>query len=74
MPEKTIPESVIDGAVDVIINTRDFCGDEREAVRDYCADLQQAHWQTVYRIANFRANARWNSFKKLAGVKSKYIF
>lgn len=72
MAESSIPEAVIDGAVDVIIATRDFCGDEREAVRDYCADLQQAHWQTVYRIANFRANARWNGFQRAAGVNPRY--
>ena len=74
MPDRSIPESVIDGAVDVIINTRDFCGDEREAVREYCADEGQAHWQTVYRIANFRANARWNAFQKAAGVNPKHTF
>jgi hypothetical protein len=74
MIEHSISESVIDGAVDVIINTRDFCGDEREAVRDYCADLKQPHWQTVYRIANFRANARWNEFQKSAGVDPKYTY
>lgn len=72
MPERSIPESVIEGAIDAIITTRDFCGDEREAVRDYCADLEQPHWQTVYRIANFRANARWNTFQKAAGVNPKY--
>lgn len=74
MTERSIPESVIDGAVDVIIATRDFCGDEREAVRDYCADLQLRSWKTVYRVANFRANARWNQFQKAAGVNPKHTF
>jgi len=25
-------------------------------------------------MANFRANAKWNSYKKAAGVNPKYIF
>ena len=74
MTDRTIPEAVIDGAVDIILNTRDFCGDEREAVRDFCADEGQPHWQTVYRLAAFRANAAWNQCKKAAGVNPRHIF
>ena len=69
-----ISENIIDSAVDVIINTRDFCGNERQAVRDYCADEKINDWQKVYKIANFRANARWNQYKIEAGVNSKYCF
>lgn len=69
-----ISESIIDNAVDVIINTRDFCGNERQAVRDYCADENISDWQKVYKIANFRANARWNQYKIEAGVNPKYCF
>ena len=69
-----ISESIIDNAVDLIINTRDFCGNERQAVRDYCADEKINDWQKVYKIANFRANARWNQYKIDAGVNPKYCF
>jgi hypothetical protein len=69
-----IPNAIIDNAVDLIINTRDFCGDEKQAVKDFCADENIADWQKVWGIANFRANARWNGFKKQAGVNPKYIF
>ena len=69
-----ISESIIDNAVDVIINARDFCGNERQAVRDYCADENISDWQKVYKIANFRANARWNKYKIEAGVNPKYCF
>ena len=69
-----ISENIIDSAVDVIINTRDFCGNERQAVRDYCADEKINDWQKVYKIANFRANARWNQYKIEAGVNPKYCF
>ena len=69
-----ISENIIDSAVDVIINTRDFCGNERQAVRDYCADEKINDWQKVYKIANFKANARWNQYKIEAGVNPKYCF
>ena len=69
-----ISENIIDSAVDLIINTRDFCGNERQAVRDYCADEKINDWQKVYKIANFRANARWNQYKIDAGVNPKYCF
>ena len=69
-----IPNTTIDNAVDLIINTRDFCGDEKLAVKDFCSDEGIADWQKVWRIANFRANARWNGFKKQAGVNPKYTF
>lgn len=69
-----ISESIIDNAVDLIINTRDFCGNEKQAVRDYCADEKINDWQKVYKIANFRANARWNQYKIEAGVNPKYCF
>ena len=69
-----IADAVIDHAVDVIINTRDFCGDERQAVRDLCADYDIADWKKVWRIANFRANGKWNQYQKDAGVNPKYTF
>lgn len=70
-----IPDSIIDLAVDRIINTRDFCGNEKEAVRDLAYDHGYgAAWRKIHRIANFRANAKWNGFKKQAGVDPKYIF
>ena len=69
-----IPNAIIDNAVDLIINTRDFCGDEKQAVKDFCADENIADWRKVWGIDNFRANARWNGFKKQAGVNPKYTF
>ena len=69
-----ISNQFIDHAIDIIINTRDFCGDEKQAVRDLCADEGVQDWQKVWRIANFRANAKWNAFKKQAGVNPKYTF
>ena len=70
-----IPQAIIDGAVDAIIASRDFCGNEREAVREFAIENGfKADWQKIHQIANFRANARWNGFKKAAGVDHKYCF
>jgi len=70
-----IPDNLINNAVEAIITTRDFCGNEKQAVKDLCADEGLlAQWQTVWKIANFRANKQWNDFKKEAGVNPKYIF
>jgi len=69
---RAITEQNILEATDLIINTRDFCGDEMAAICDYCADENIADWKALWRIANFRANAKWNSYKKAAGVNPKY--
>lgn len=69
-----IKTEIIEQAVDLIINTRDFCGDEKQAVKDYCADEKISDWKKVWSIANFRANAVWNQYKKDAGVNPKYCF
>jgi hypothetical protein len=69
-----ISDSVIENAIELIINTRDFCGNEKQAIKDYCADEKISDWKKVYRIANFRANARWNQYKIEAGVNPKYCF
>jgi 2-methylaconitate cis-trans-isomerase PrpF len=70
-----IPQTIIDQAADLIVNTRDFCGNEQEAVRDFAIENGfKAEWKKIHGIANFRANARWNGFKKAAGVNPKHIF
>jgi len=70
-----IPETIIDQAIDMIITTRDFCGNEREAVREFAVEAGfKADWQKIHKIANFRANARWNTFKKQAGVDPKHCW
>jgi len=69
-----ITQMHIDEAVTLILNTRDFCGDEALAICDYCADENIADWRKLYAIANFKANAQWNAYKKAANVNPKYIF
>ena len=69
-----ISDKIIDNAVELIINTRDFCGNEKQAIRDFCHEEKITDWKKVYGIANFRANAKWNQFKKDAGVNPRYTF
>jgi hypothetical protein len=71
-----ISDNTIANIVGAIITTRDFCGDEREAAVDaaFDAGLRGADITKAVRIANFRANAAWNGFKKAAGVNPKYTF
>ena len=67
-------EKHVKNAVDLILNTRDFCGNEMEAIQDYCADEGIKDWHSLWKIANFRANAQWNAYKVQANVNPKYIF
>ena len=67
-------ENHINNAVELIINTRDFCGNEMEAIQDYCADENIRDWHSLWLIANFQANAKWNVYKKQANVNPKHIF
>ncbi len=70
-----IPTHIISAAVETIITTRDFCGNEREAVRDFAIENGfRGEADKIWKIANFRANARWNAFKRAAGVAEKHLF
>lgn len=61
----------VESAVEVILNTRDFCGNEREAVRDLCADLGMTlEWQKIYMEALVQANQRWEACRRHAGVRN----
>ena len=72
-----ISDDIISEAVEQIINARDFCGSEKEAVIDVANDhgiTDKALRNKIWGIAKFRANAEWNKFKRQAGVNEKYIF
>ena len=72
-----ISDDIISEAVEAIINARDFCGSEKEAVIDVANDhgiTDKALRNKIWGIAKFRANAEWNKFKRQAGVNEKYIF
>ena len=72
-----ISGSIINEATDQILNAREFCGDEKEAVRAVCDDhniRRRSDRNKVWRIAKYRANGRWNQYKRQAGVAEKYLF
>jgi hypothetical protein len=70
-----IPSDVIDLAVETIIITRDFCGDERRAVRDFAIENGFGSvWERMFRIAHFRANAKWRTSQIKAGVNPRHIW
>ena len=62
--------------VDVIINTRDFCGDENRAAKEEAFELGFRGDKLVQavKVAKFRANAEWNKWQRDAGVKEKHLF
>lgn len=71
-----ISEDLIAQAVETIITTRDFCGNEFEAVKCLAIEngLTRSQTSKLHSIANFRANAEWNKWQKAAGVPDKYTF
>lgn len=72
-----IPENVIERAIEAIITTRELCGNERQAAYDVASEsgFHEVHVKDkVWRIASFRANAKWNQYQKAAGVPAKYTF
>jgi len=72
-----IPGHIIDQAIDAVMSARDFCGNERDAVKQIADDhgiADKAKIVKLHRIANFRANARWRTAQIKAGVNPKHIF
>lgn len=66
----------IEQIVDVIINTRDFCGNEHEAATEEAFELglRGKDLETAVKAARFQANAKWNGFQRAAGVPEKHLF
>ena len=55
---------LIEGAVDVIIKTRDFVGNEKQAIRDYCFENKISDCKGFYKIAMAKANLEWNAYRR----------
>ena len=58
--------------VDIVVNTRDFCGDESEAIADYCTDEGIDKTADFVHAVRNRVNHIWRRHQKAAGVKPKY--
>ena len=46
-------------AADLIINTRDFCGDERLAVMEFAHENRFRDWRALWDLAIVQANVIW---------------
>jgi hypothetical protein len=64
--------SQMTAAVQTIITTRDFCGNELEAFKDFCADEGVPFSVAAFKAAKFRANNEWRNCQKAAGVPVRY--
>lgn len=65
----TITE-IIDEVAGAIVTARDFCGNEREAVRDWQADNGIFLSPETIASAFVKANAYWRNSQQEAGVKN----
>ena len=61
-------------AAQAILNSRELCGNEREAFNQWASDNGIKSNDAIYRQANFRANHTWNQYQCSAGVPEKYLF
>ncbi len=67
-------EKIIAEAEDAIVTARDFCANEKDAVRDVLSDHNIRETDTrnkVWRIAKARADKQWDDFRQQAGVKRR---
>jgi hypothetical protein len=53
---------------DIVINTRDFCGNEREAMLDAAHDLGIKLTSKGVQAVNALVNDQWAEYQHLAGV------
>lgn len=56
------------GAAEVVLTTRDFCGNEREAVQDYCFDNNIVFSEEFFCSAIDLADQKWAESQIAAGV------
>lgn len=66
MPEYS--ELIIESAANRILSTRDFCGRELDAVKDFCDDNNIPFSLNFYNKAQIKANEVWNQCRRAAGV------
>lgn len=59
-------EAQVSDATNLILNTRDFCGNEAAAIADYCADENISDWFGLFELAQTRADAEWAECKQAA--------
>lgn len=65
----TLTQDQLEHAAEVLIRTRDFCGDEREAFIEWCADNNLRPTKAAYSFVRFEVNRQWRVFQRAAGVE-----
>lgn len=70
MSTHTLNIELID-AVQILVSTRDLCGDEREALRDWEADNRRLT-DEERRIVRHHVEVEWAAHQRAAGV-TKFI-
>ena len=65
----------LEDCIETLLNTRDFCGNEREALRDWQAEYGELTPQETCTVLT-AVEMEWNRCRKAAGVKraSNQIF
>jgi len=61
-----------DEAAKAVVTTRDFCGDEFDAVRQYADDNGLKFPKAQYNNIIYRADKLWRKYQAQAGVNPKY--
>ena len=69
-----ITETQLHDAAKAICNSRELCGNEREAFNQWAEDNNIAPTTELYKAANFRAGQIWRNYQVAAGVPKKYIY
>lgn len=70
--EKRLHRHHVSSIAEVIVNTRDFSGNELDAAKETAADLGIVLTKELYGQAVKEANGEWRSSQKAAGVQRKY--
>lgn len=65
-------ELAIENAKSIVLNTRDFCGNEREAAIDSLKEDGIKPTEEILSVIAAETNATWKKFQRLAGVTPKY--
>jgi hypothetical protein len=65
----TLSNDQLESAAQVIIDTRDVCGNEREAFVDWCADNNLRPTKSAFSYVLFEVNRQWRASQIAAGVK-----
>lgn len=69
-----ITDNLIEEAAQTVVTVRDFCGNEKEALREFWAEMNvsKADGERVTALVIARANGIWRGFQRAAGVAEKH--